>query len=134
MIVLSRAGKLQLLNEKRTFLNTCTLRLFQNNLQPTDANVVADFTEATFDGYAAQPLDDFGVAALDQNNKGRIVAPLHTFTATGGVTANQIYGYYVTDPAGALVYSDRNAAAPVTVSGDGSAYTVVPAFLEDSMP
>jgi hypothetical protein len=75
--------------------------LFKNNIIPTEVNVLADFIEADFTGYAQQtPV--FGSVVLDEN--GVPVAPLSAqFTQTGVVIVNVVYGMFLLDSTGALV-------------------------------
>jgi hypothetical protein len=75
--------------------------LYKNNIIPTELNVLADFTEADFTGYAQQtPV--FGPVVIDEN--GVPVAPLSaTFTQTGVVITNVVFGMFVIDSTGALL-------------------------------
>lgn len=97
-----------------------TVRLFQNNLTPTQTSVIGDFTEATYDGYAAQTLVYTGAQVHDGANN-RWLQPCTTLTYTkgSGTTGNNIYGCYLTDGAGRLRGCGRldGAPAPMTVVG-----------------
>jgi hypothetical protein len=115
-------------------LNGYKIHLFKNNLTPTDASVIGDFTEADFTGYASQNLTTFATAFLNGANQGETDAGLYTFTQSGSTTTNNIYGYYVTTAGGALVYSERNPNAPVAMTGSGLQYVVDVKFMDDSIP
>jgi hypothetical protein len=72
------------------------LHLFQNNINPSPASLLADFTEATFDGYAAGSMPLSGGPYRRPDNSFSI-ASTFSFNMSGSVTPNVIYGYYVTD-------------------------------------
>lgn len=79
------------------YANGWRIRLFDNNHTPADGDVIGDYTEATFLGYAALAptwtpgVDGAGNAMLTSD-------PLaYSFTAGGGSAT--IYGYFITDPA-----------------------------------
>jgi hypothetical protein len=82
------------------------MKLFQNNFNPTPASILADFTEATFDGYAAQVFKmDAGPTRFADGSIG--TWNLTTFHQTGNTTPNTIYGCYLLDPSGALAIAVR---------------------------
>ena len=88
----ARAGTL------RTLLNSShNLRLYSNNLTPTPANVLADFTEATFPGYSAVSLaSQFGAQTKVQDGEYQIQSGTYTFTFTSG-SSQTVYGWYIDD-------------------------------------
>jgi hypothetical protein len=101
-----------------------SLRLFQNNITPADDDVTGDYTVATFSGYANSTVPAFG-AAVPDGADAVATATSVVFLHNGGGVSNDIYGYYVVDGGGLLVYADRFAGAPVNI-GPGEAYVVVP--------
>jgi hypothetical protein len=83
-----------------------TIKLFQNNIVPTPNNVLADFTEATYDGYAAQVFTViFGPTRYPDGSFQ--LFNFANFHMTGSTTPNQIYGIYVLDFAGNLLLAAR---------------------------
>jgi len=115
-----------------SFLNTVrldgdclkTLRLFKNDHVPDVADVNASYTEANFSGYASHALSTWNAAFLNDDDKGEIDADAHTFTHNGGGTSNTVYGAYVTNNAGDVVYAERFAAPRVmSANGDSIPYT-----------
>jgi hypothetical protein len=104
-----------------------TLRLFQNNHTPGVADVNANYTEATFTGYASVALGTWNPAFLNGSNQGEIDANPVTFTRTAGATSNTIYGAYVTDNAGDVVYAEK-FSAPITMASTGDTFTYTPRF------
>jgi hypothetical protein len=109
-----------------------TLRLFVNNYQPTAADTVADYTEATFPGYAAQ-LIPLWEAPITNGGQASSYAPTVYFVLTGGGGPFNIYGYFVTDQNGNLAWAQRDPAAPVPVVNVGDAYPITPALLVESL-
>lgn len=132
-IVLTNNGKVALIEEERTFLNGCTLRLFVNNYVPVAGSVVGNFTECTDSGYAGFTPIGFAAATLNGSNQGQILAPAVTWTFTHDVGDFTVYGYYVTRASdGQVVYAER-AASPFLVTAPGQTYTVVPKKVMDTM-
>lgn len=117
----------RLLDDNRTTRNTYTLRLFKNNYTPTVSSVAGDFTECDFSGYAAQGTTGWGAAfAASGNTRGESDDTVHLFQHDGGATANDVYGFYLTNGAGAYVYGEKNPAGPVTMNDATDIYAVVP--------
>lgn len=105
-----------------------TVKLFQNNYFPDHATVVASLTEATFSNYSAQSLAGLSVSSsLDAS--GRAVATFNPVSFTkSGATGNNIYGYYVCDPSGFVLWAERFDSAPISMAVDGAFIQIVPKF------
>lgn len=104
-------------------LVTPQCHLFVNDFSPNSLSVVADFTEATFAGYAASALGaSNGPVQLDANN--RAVYWEADFLAGAIVPPGEsAYGYYVTNLAGTVLYwaerfSPADGPAVFAASGD----------------
>jgi hypothetical protein len=99
------------------------LRLYKNNITPSDTDTAATYTEATFPGYAAITLAgaSWGAAAA-----GSISFAQQTFTCSG-VATDDIYGYYLTQlTSGIIMWSERDASAPRLVRNSGDAVKITP--------
>lgn len=102
-----------------------TLRLYVNNKTPEDSDTVSDYTEASGFGYSAIALNaanwDFttvsGVSTATYNS-------VQTFTFTSGPVV--IYGYYVTDGGGNLIWVQRFSVASVTIPAGGGDIDITP--------
>lgn len=105
-----------------------TLKLFQNNHTPAPTDTEANYTEATFSGYADIDISaQWGAAFVNGNGQGEIDCPPFTFAFGGGAVTNNVYGAYVVDGAGALIYAER-FAAPVFMSAAPDEIIYTPKF------
>ena len=98
------------------------LRLYSSpDAAPTDSTVVGDLTQVTSAGYAAVTL----------------VSSLWTVSQTGGVTTAAysevtftfstdavVYGYYVTNGSGQLLWLERFSGAPFTIPSGGGTVSI----------
>lgn len=103
--------------------DTSTVRLFQNDASPGPMAVLAEFTIATFHGYANVACPDATVVRDQVTNDWLIVLNVVAiFTATAGSPLPQtVYGVYVVDTAGTGLIMFRRFDTPFTFSnaGDG---------------
>lgn len=108
----------------KTAPQNLVLRLYKNNITPSDTDTAGTYTEATFPGYAAITLTG---ASWNAASGGSISygAP-QTFTCSGTST-DDVYGYYVTQAvSGTLLYSERDGAAPFAVRNSGDNIKLTP--------
>jgi hypothetical protein len=123
-IVASNALLADRIASLRTLLNSGKmLRLFQNMFTPAPDDILSDFTQATFTGYAAQSLSSAfaaGVKIIDGEYQS--TAGPFTFTCSGG-SAQTVYGWYIDD--GSNVFLSNAFSAPITmVSGASFSITI----------
>ena len=111
----------------KTAATTLTLRLFSNNYTPINSTVAGDVAQVSGGGYAGIAL----TAASWVTTPGSPTSsayPEQTFTFTGATDSpGTIYGYYVTNAAGALVWAERIAAV-FTPAANGDTVKVTPAL------
>lgn len=109
---------------------TYTLHLYKNDYTPVSGSDTGNFSEATFKGYSG------GVTLANWTTptivSGRAVStpdPVdQTYnSAAGGDASNTIYGYYVKDGAGDLVWAERDPN-PVVMDTNGQIYRVEAIF------
>lgn len=105
------------------------LRLYSNNITPSETDVTATYTEATFPGYAGITLTganwNTGTGTVTYNAQ-------QTFTRSSTGTTENIYGYYCTQVTSTLlVYAERDAAAPAAVTNNGDNVRLTPAITAD---
>jgi hypothetical protein len=133
MLVLSDIGAEAML--KRYFKNVqpaggvdLTLRLFVTDITPSDSDSASDYTEATGGGYAAKTLLSSNWTVDIYESIARAVYANQVFTFTGPLATNpSIYGCYVTDADGVLVFAEK-APSPYTPLVNDDFYIVVPSF------
>lgn len=109
----------------KTAPQNLVLRLFSNNITPSDTDTAGTYTEATFAGYAGITLTG---ASWGAASGGTITyGSQQTFTRSSTGTTENIYGYYVTQAtSGLLVWSERDGSAPFPVTNNGDAIKITP--------
>lgn len=95
------------------------IMLFQNNIVPTRLNVIGDFTEATYTGYAQKTIT-WATVSYAPGSIPEVIGTVTAFRPTGTGTTNTVYGGCVVTGAGALQLAFA-AGAPVTM-GDVTNY------------
>ena len=100
------------------------LKLFQNDVTPSDTDTAATYTEATFSGYAALTLTG---ATWGAASGGSIAYPMQTFTSDAAQTLQNIYGYYMVQAtSGKLVLAERFTNGPYAVTNQGDKIDLTP--------
>jgi len=108
----------------KTAAQNWVLRLFSSNTTPAEGDTAGTYTEATFSGYSAATLTGGSWGAA---SGGSISYAQQTFTHNGGVTSNNIYGYYITQTtSGVLVLAERDGSAPFALSNNGDNVKITP--------
>lgn len=111
---------------RTNLLDTLKLRLYVNNFTPQVNHDIGDFTEATFAGYAAEDVPDWGAVALN-GNQAETAEPPHSFTTTE-VSAETVYGWYLTDAGETKVYASRPLDTPVPMNVVNKTVIVAPVY------
>lgn len=110
----------------KTAAQNLILKLFKSNTTPAESDTAATYTEADFSGYAAITLTG---ASWNAASSGSNSYAQQTFTCNGGGVSNSIYGYYVVQASsGILLYSERDASAPFTLTNNGDNIKLTPAI------
>ena len=116
-----------LVNISRDNTDHPVLHLYTNDIDPEDGSHGAsgedfdatNFTEATESGYAAITLTGTNWTTEQTVSVSKAVYNSGvTFTFTQSV---DLYGYYVTDTSGDILWAERFPGAPVSFSGGGDA-------------
>lgn len=132
-LVLADVGADELLkvyfnNDRPTGGNNLTLKLFCNDYTPVDTSVAGSFTEATGGGYASKTLTNGSWTVTVGNDPSDTVYAEQTFTFTGALTTNPtVYGYFVVDADGTLVWAERFGTS-FTPANNGDNIKVTPKF------
>ena len=93
------------------------LKIYTNDYTPVEGSVVANFTEATAEGYAAIELAgaSWTIATAAGVTTATYAQQTETFTA-----ASTNYGYYITNHDGSQVlWAERFSDAPHTIPAGG---------------
>ncbi len=123
-------GQLTLLTENQGLWNggtPLTLKLFKNNYTPVAGTTLAALTEADFNGYVAKALTNWTSPTPVASRAQTQADPVNWTKGVGG-TGNSIYGYYVIDNAGNLLWAERDPNAPIDMNTDGKQYLILPRY------
>lgn len=110
--------------------NNFQLRLYATNVTPNanGSDTAASYTQAAGGGYAAKELSNGSFTLTTANDPSDVVYAQQTWTFTGALTTNPtIYGYYVVDSDGVLVYSELLSAS-YTPTTNGDTLSITPKF------
>ena len=128
-LVLADVGAAQILN---AYFNdtwaaggkNLTLKLFATDVTPADTSTAGSFTEAAGGGYAAKTLTNGSFTVSNVGGIDQAAYAQQTFTFTGALTTNPaIYGYYIINADGVLVYAEK-AGATFSPLNNGDTYKV----------
>jgi hypothetical protein len=93
------------------------VRLWQNNFTPTPLAALADFTEATFSGYAGVVTLPSSTVEMNVNQMGKVLR-ISFFAATASpFVANTVYGIYATNAGDTQWLWAARFAASMSVAG-----------------
>ena len=99
-----------------------TLKLYSNNRTPALTNVASDYTVVAGGGYANITLTG-GAWSIAS---GVATFATQTFTFTGATNSpGTVYGYYVVNGAGTLMFAERFPTVPFTPA-NGTNITITP--------
>ena len=118
-LVIPNVSEVTLLNN---MLNVATptntiLHLYSNNLTPSSTTVVGDVTEVTSGGYAAITLTSSSWSVATSG--GGVTTASYAEQTFNITTSATVYGYYITNVAGDLLWLERFTAAPFQLPGSG---------------
>lgn len=110
----------------KTAPENLVLRLYINNITPSDTDTTATFTQAGFPGYASITLPG---ASWNAAAAGSITySAQQTFTCSGAST-DDVYGYYIIQlTSGVLMWAERDVLAPFLVRLSGDVVKVTPSI------
>lgn len=107
----------------KTAPQNLVLKLYSNNITPSDTDTAGTYTESTFTGYAAITLTG---ASWGAASGGSISYAQQTFTCSGAGSEN-CYGYFVVQASsGTLLYSERGTGVPFIITTIGDNVKITP--------
>jgi hypothetical protein len=104
------------------------LKLYKNDVTPSESTVIGGLTQATEAGYASITLPGTSWTTTQVSGVTTGVYSEQTFTFTTGAT---IYGYYVTTTGGSLLWVERFPGAPFILPDGGGQIAVSPRITLD---
>lgn len=125
MTLYPNSAALYLAGLVRTALAASKMALYKAIAQPiSPSTVLADLTEADYDGYAQKTLTTWNAPYLDPAGGASIQPGTQQFDfAAGAGDTNVILGFYVLNAAGALVFIG-NFDAPIAMAHNGDSIPV----------
>lgn len=104
------AGNAMATAQQTTLINA-KVRLCKSVVPEDDNTVRADLVaiEADYTGYAAKVVAAFSGPFNDADGKAALISPLQNFNPSGSTVTNSIYGGWVEDSTGVLLYVFRLA-------------------------
>jgi hypothetical protein len=109
------------------------LHLYKSNTTPTTSSTVGSFTECDFAGYAAQDISGWAYDTVSAH-VADMTASANTFTRSTTGTAQNVYGYFVTDQAGTTLYfAELDPSGPRVLTNSGDSYTVNPKMTDQDL-
>lgn len=103
------------------------INLFNNSHSCSSTTTTSNLVTATFSGYSQGTLSGLSVAgSLDGFNRAVASWSANTWTKSGA-TGNTIYGYWVSDSSGNLLWCET-FDTPVPMSVDGAYLVITPKF------
>ena len=107
----------------KTAPQNLVLKLYSNNITPSDTDTAGTYTESVFTGYSAITLTG---ASWGAASGGSIAYAQQTFTCSGA-GSETCYGYFVIQTtSGTLLYSERGTGVPFTITTIGDNVKVTP--------
>jgi len=111
-IVVPNTGEVRALTEWLTAGNL-TLKLYSNDKTPAESDTAANYTEVSGGGYSSKTLSS-GSWSIASGDPTVATYAYQDFSFTGATAApGTIYGYFVVDASGILVWAERFEAAVV---------------------
>lgn len=119
-MIVPTAAELDSLNAWLTnfFETNVYMRLFASNITIGSSTTLASLlaAEASFTGYVKVALTTWSAPTLDGSNAAASTCTQGQFTPTSGGGSGNIYGYFLTDSAGAKFFgAETFAGAPLSV-------------------
>lgn len=102
------------------------LRLYKNDYTPVFNSIAANFTQADFTGYASVTLTRGNWNTPVTNVLGAAEIQYNTDVSWTTTTSQSVYGYYVTDLSGNVLFAERFSQTRALVNGDS--LTISPRF------
>lgn len=128
-LVLVSSGYLDLSQRMReSFGASLRVGLFQNDIEIDRETTIGSLQEADFSGYSGPQFITAWDAPYLDGERAILPAVPVTWTVAGGGISNWIFGFYVLDTGGNLLWAQRVGAAPRAMIYPGTTYTADPSL------
>jgi hypothetical protein len=136
-VVLAQTGLDQALIDFLADAETASLqvRLFTNNVTPTPASILADFTSANFGSYSDQGLPTHGAPTWDGTKWLVTFDALNWLTSGTSNLPQTLYGYVVYASVGnAVWWAEKFTGSPPTLTVAAQSFTLTLALTCQNLP
>jgi len=107
------------------------LRLYKNNITPSDTDTAATYTQSDFSGYAAAALARGAGWTLAAGHPSSAGFAQRTFVSDAAQSVQQAYGYYVVGASsGKLYWAERFGSGPFPIANLNDTVLVTPNFTQ----
>lgn len=107
------------------------LRIFKNNITPSETDTAATYTEADFPGYASVSLVGANWT-ITEGAPGSAAYAQQTFTRNAGGAAQNVYGIYMTrTTSGRIALAELDPSGVFAINNNGDAYKYTPQITAD---
>ena len=94
------------------------LRLYENNISPTESDIVSTYTECSAGGYSPASLSGASWSVnTDGNGITSATYPQQDFNLTSSIT---IYGYFITNNSGTTLMWAKDFSSPQIIETSGT--------------
>lgn len=134
--VIPSEGAVKIVSDLGTYSNVSdnwNVGLFKNNVTVAFATVLADLSEADFDGYAQIGPLDWALGSVVGTAWQMIDSTTRQWTVSGGTNLPEtIYGYFITD--GTYIIACESLATPIVLTAIGQVIQILPTILIGNCP
>jgi hypothetical protein len=128
-LILVSGGQLRLLSALVSpWLNTLRAGLFQNDWWPQVSDNIGRYTPADFPGYDGLHIMVGWYPPVLDGDIATITGFPRVWTRSAGYGGGWVFGYYVVDQAGVLVWAERTEPEGIVIGRPGDTFTISPVF------
>lgn len=126
---LSDSGAIEIVDQLRAGWNgQLEVGLFKNDFIPRWDMIMSNLTPCNFSGYGGLQVTTGWSAAVMAGKRVITLAGQLTWEHDGGANQNWVFGYYVKDHAGNLLWAERFCPKEKRMAGAGDSIKVKPHF------
>ena len=110
----------------KTTATALILRLYTNNITPSETDTAATYTETTFTGYSAITLTGANWTTTEGAPTQTVYAQ-QTFTSSAGSQSVSVYGLFMTrTTSGRIALAERFTDGPYSIVNNGDQIRITP--------